>query len=294
MEYKEIGIDIHSAQKSNDKADVKVYECCLTEQCPLYKQNQCLLTKIEFLSISNCPYGKIRRYESSTKRSKSYSSFIQEWKEKQKNLPKSPESYYGRCFQIIGDWVYLPYSQMNHKDGEMLEIPFEEYSTLFRKGSNFMKLDVFNAETILKLAQLRPLALTLEEIVSYQKEELPKFFFHLKYKLPELYNEVIKLNPDVKKYTENIKLPKSLNCSLKYIEPNRIDGYLIENKCEVKKWNGEQMVCCVKKLSLFWHTYPKDNNFEISFFPDKEKTKVEVIDKKLIEKLCLEHPEFLK
>ncbi|MFW6015273.1 MAG: hypothetical protein ACOCRK_02400 [bacterium] len=284
-----IGIKVIESSKSNGRARVYKYKCFLDGECPLYKNNKCLLVNI--LS-SGCVYGETEVQESVTKRAKSYLGFIEKW-ESESNKYKQIEGYYNKCLCQIGEYIYLPYSFMNNIEGKELEIPFEQYDNLFISGSRFMRKEDFNVETIIKLTKLVPRAfLTGQGIKEYQEKILPTFLHHLRNKFPKLYSDVIKKDSSIKEYIDNIKFPDELKCSLKYIPFNKTDGYIIHSNFEVSKWDGVYMTLEADKLLLI-SNIKSNNKFKINFEPDKEQTTVKVIDKKLIQELCLSHPELM-
>lgn len=294
-EYEIIGISLYIPEKSNGRASVNIYKCCNTEQCPLFPQNKCIMTGHGIL-YESCPYGRISREQSSTKRSRSYSSFVSKWRKEKENTPVLPKQYFQKCMQKIGDYVYLPYFCINHMEGKKYNIPFEQYSSFLTSGSKFMKWEYFTVETIINFTKMGPKAvMNGSEIKDYQQKELPRFFIHLRDIFPELYEQALQIDPKIKNYISSVQFPKTLQCSLKYIPPHVTKGYQLTKDYVVDEWDGENIICRYQQehLPLDWNMVAKTNGFEIRFSPDIEKTKVIITDEEFKKQLCLDNTELL-
>ena len=294
-EYRTIGIDIYEPFKQTERAEVTIYKCQLLNDCPIYKENKCLMTGMS-MCRGTCKYGKRTGATSQTKRAKSYSPFVEEWKKKKAEFKKSLGTFYDNRMLVIGDWVYLPYAHMNHRDGKHQEIPFEQYSGFMMSGSKFIELEKFTPEVIVKLKKLKPSALMGGEITSYQEKELPNFFMHLQKLIPDLYEKACRLDPEIREYTKRIKFPAKLNCPIKYIPKGVIKGYVLDKNIVAKKWDGITMTAeyegeCM--ISCF-NSYSKVKKFQIKIKPDLDKTKVSITDEEFTKELCLKHVELLK
>lgn len=285
---KTISIKIYTSNKKSGKTEVIKHTCSLTDECPLFKNRKCVRLNI---FPDACPYGKTERFESPLQKSKKYKDFMKEWEEEKNKIDCKVDGYYYNCLAKIGGYIYLPYNHMNHLDGKKHGIPFINYSHVFSSGSGFMEFSNFTVETILKIKNLRPMAIMGGEITQYQKEELPKFFFHLRHFFPDLYKEASKRDSSIPLYADKIKMPEKLVCPLKYIPSNKLDGYSLCGY-KVKMWDGTTVYLKTDYISLS-HAKSKDNEYEIRFNPDIEETKVTIEDDNLKKELCLSYPELL-
>src|SRR5690606_539972 len=187
MEYKTISVSISDPANSlvknlrNDTARCRIVSCKNIDNCSLYKNGQCTMCST---FIEKCPYGLIRTQEGFTRRSKKYSEWISEKKKEFEGIPvlKSPS----KVMCEIGDYIYLPYAHMNMNE----KVPFLDHSHFFCSGSHFMKKEYFTIDVILNIIYFKPMAMTVGEIESYQKEIVPKFIEHLSEVFPVLYKEL--------------------------------------------------------------------------------------------------------
>jgi hypothetical protein len=174
--------------KANDRATCTTIHCSNSDNCELFARGECVLRAIMF--ASRCPYGYTLNETGSTKRAKGFRTWIQKHTESNKDVPHLDGASDKLAF--VGDYIFLPYSHMNMNEG----LPFLAHSKFFSVGSSFMPKKDFTMENILKLIDYKPHALMGGEIVSYQKEVVPKFLTHLKEILPELYKQILVARPD--------------------------------------------------------------------------------------------------
>jgi len=291
--YKLIGASLYKASKSNERAKIEKIWCKYTESCPLLKENLCLLNCI----FGKCQYGYITRNESgSTKRGRAYHNFVKEQEEKFKTgeLFRPPEGYYKKCIVLIGDYFYLPYAHMNHKDGKN-KIPFLSHSAVFVSGSNFMKKDDLTPEVVCEIVKLKPQALMGGEITSYQKEELPRFLFHLKYLFPDLFNAAVKIMPGIKGRVLSIDEHKDLECTLEDIPIGQKDGYVLSKNLKVEEWDGKKIVIIgeFSDYPFFFAKFSAKDKIKMIFNPVKKKTIVFVKDNELKKKVAIQNPQLI-
>ncbi len=209
-------------------AEVEVYGCCNSEHCELYAKGQC--TMLGFF-YDRCPYSNFEKLTGPTPAAKSYNKFINENKEKYKDVLNALTSTASKVMAKVGDYVYLPYSHLNMNT----DLPFKRYESVFVKGDTFLKLSDFNIKNILSIVYFRPHAMMGGEITSYQNEVVPKFVEHLSEKFPELYEELIEKDPDFKITTIN---HVGRTAVLKTLNP----GSIFTKNNETWEWTGTDLI----------------------------------------------------
>ncbi|MEK2647368.1 hypothetical protein [Bdellovibrio sp. BCCA] len=175
----------------------------------------------------HCPYGREKKEYGYTSRSKDFYSWINKKEEISAKFKESLKGARPRMV-IVGDWVYMPYSLFNAFSNTVEFIHRDE----------FIHKDNFTAKNLLFLLKRRPEALFGGEIASYQKEEVPKIVTHLKEVFPDIYGEVIKLDPDLARH-----IPKSnigRKALLKTLKPN-VGHYVKKDYPEKWFWDGEYL-----------------------------------------------------
>jgi hypothetical protein len=221
----------------NDHAECKRIDCSLHE-CPLREKGQC--AKIAVLGVGACPYGHIFFEKGPTKKARGFVSWIEKRKEEYKGIPTL--KYPANKIAFIGDYVYLPYSHMDMNKG----VPFLEHSSLFVSGKPFVKKDFWTLDTVLKIITFRPMALMGGEITSYQKESVPLFLEHLREEDKGMWEELIKVSPNLDKppvYIGRKALLHTLNFPIEWTEENSKYGYPV-----TWKWDGKVLTTDSKHI----------------------------------------------
>jgi hypothetical protein len=281
MEYKTIGIYVHEEVGPKKRAKVDILYCKL-EECPLLAQKKCLANCF----FGRCVYGYIREDIGPTKRANKYYSYCKEWENKSKELP-NPQPSYGKIFEEIGDYIYLPYAHMTMcKDA-----PFIAHSAIFISGVPFILKNLFDAKMVVTLANFRPFASVGDEIKIYQETIVPVFLFHLKYKKPKLFKEACKIDPSLEKRVNlSIKVPLQTNIGV--IPPYESEGWkLSEKDFTVSSWDGKTLSLITPKTSFL---FLYGQNYQIQYEPDLERTQVIITDMELACRCAVEHPEMIK
>ncbi len=202
-EYKVIHMHIFDSAKSifnnmkNQKASCHTIECCIKkEKCDLHKKGQCVYRQV---LRGGCPYGKRLEEHGFTRRAQKYGQWIRDKKEQYKDVGSldAPESD-KMCF--IGDYVYLPYSHITMNTA----VPFKTHSHVFVRGNSFLKKEDWTPETIESIVNFRPMAMMGVEITRYQKEVVPTFLLQLREEDPDMYQQLIKIRPDLGKDIDHV------------------------------------------------------------------------------------------
>jgi hypothetical protein len=177
-----------------DHAEVQIILCGRSEDCELFAKDQCSY-RASF-GWHACPYGHFRKYEGPTPRARAYSKWIEEQKKKYEGVPYLKD--HTDMIAFIGDYVFLPYTHMDMADVGWIQ----KNGGFLGKGCAFLKKELFTVENIEYLIHFRPQSWGGGEIVSYQKEEVPKFVKHLQEKCPDLFKELLEYDPTIQKIVD--------------------------------------------------------------------------------------------
>lgn len=240
----------------NDKAETQSIFCS-QEDCPLLAKGQCIETN----TFANCIYGKYQREDGPTRRAKSFSTWVEQKQEENKGIP-----YLGHApkkIEFIGDYVYLPYSHMTMNE----RVPFLSRSRFLSSGSPFLKKEDWNIKSIVSIVDFHPKALFGDTIMSYQANEIPLFLSHLEEKDNDLFQELIKLRPELYSKKKNSIGRRAI---LKTV------NFPIEFKTNSKypvswKWDGKFLTTNSENaFNKTWGDIKKFNIVEIKIEPSNE------------------------
>jgi hypothetical protein len=280
-EPKTIGIYIWE-KNLDGKPQATTLKCFCDKECPLLKRNECLCHTL----FGSCPYGSKSIEVGPTSKAKSH----YEWMNKQKELRKdklNPNSSYCKIYVEIGDYVYLPYAHMT-----MCEtVPFLAHSVFMISGIPFIKSPDFRIDNIVKLIRFRPFSLFGGEITDYQNKSVKCFLFHLKYKNPELFNEICKIEPTAEAKTHfAFKLPILVN--LEYVPADgQYSDMKLDKDWDVQWWNGTTLKVTNKEMPLlFFH----GKNSVLQYEPDPKHTKLIVSTEEDVLRIAELHPEIIE
>jgi len=288
---KTLGIQVREAEKKSERTTAVTYYCSLEgSECPLLNVGKC----IHLCMLSRCIYGKCSQEKTPTKRAKSYRDQVKVMKEDAVKY-KLPVGAYECGMQQIGEYYYLPYSHMDM----CRAVPFVQHSSLFISGVPFVPKNELTPERIATLVRFRPQALMGGEITTYQKEQVPKFLFHLKQQFLELYLNAAEIEPAIKVKTTNIGEIKSLKATLKDIPPGTIKGYQcvrLDRLMDVISWDGTELEVkgMLRALGLIFFGGKDNQPFTLKYFPIPEKTDVIITDRELIELVVTTNPALIK
>ena len=242
---KTLGLRVREAEKQSERAHVTTYFCTLEgSECSLLKMGKC----IHLGFLSNCVYGRASFGKTSTKKAKAYRQALSKFREEEAKY-KLPAIAYGVGMYLIGDYYYLPYAHMDMCEA----VPFVRHSRLFIAGIPFVPKHELTPERIVFLAKFKPQALMGGEITTYQREEVPKFLFHLQQRFPELYQAAIILDVSIAQKTTNLDNVKELKATLCDIPVGITSGYkmLRGNHCiDVVAWDGTELTITGKLGTL--------------------------------------------
>ncbi len=186
-----IGIRLYKAQSKSKKAYALKYYCGEDISCPLKERGECLNASF----LKKCIYGSVREVTGWTQRARKYLAFVREWEKKAGDNPIKSTNH--NSIMFIGDYVWLPYSHMNNIDGRDRGIIFHSYTGLFLNGAPFMRRRYFTPEMVVKLVEFRPQAAFGGTITKYANESVPRLLADLQARFPSIYEEVLKLKPEI-------------------------------------------------------------------------------------------------
>lgn len=177
----------------SDRERVTLYTCCNKDNCDAYKRNKCVM--LNGLYGKHCPYGQKRTETGFTKAAMNCGKLIANYKKKYGEVEYSKKDLQFIC--NIGDYVFL---NLNHLTNYVNSIRDKDFFV----GEYMVKKSDFTPEFVVELIKYRPLALFGGVIPSYEKEDVPRFCTQLKRYMPEMYEQVKAIYPEIDKYIENI------------------------------------------------------------------------------------------
>lgn len=260
--YKPINFTYYNPKSSlfkagkSDRERVTVYMCNNCENCNAFKRNKCVM--LNGLFSHSCPYGKTYRDTGYTKAARKCGELIRKNREKYGDVEYSKSSLGFVC--EIGDYIYLP---LPHLDNYVNPIRDKDF---FVGDYDMIKKEDFTPEFVVELIQFRPRALMGGEISSYQIEEVPKFCSQLKRHMPDIYEKVKQIYPEIEDKVENI------NYVGKKAKLTTLLSGEVMLGTQVLEWDGSNLHAKGEQI-LFWRL--KDE--EIIIRPN-DNTYVEIVD----------------
>lgn len=177
-------------QKKTEKAIGHIMYCDCAEKCELYNKGQCVLCS----GNNKCPYGSRGRAIGYSRMAKGFWTWINDFEKAHKDVLGSKLTQ-PKKMEYFMDLVYVPIAHLNLNE----HIDFVDGKGWgFYVGKPIIKREHFNAEFISKQI-VNYIPRTIFDgslIMSYQKEEVPKFLTWLKEIDPALYEEVRDMNQD--------------------------------------------------------------------------------------------------
>jgi hypothetical protein len=207
----------------NDRAEMQQISCSNNGNCDLFKNNQCCFVNT-FLK-ARCPYGSYRREEGFTKRANGFYKWVSDRKEKYKDSLDKLTSASNKM-AVIGDYIYFPYPHFDNYVN-----PLE----IARKG--IVPKDNFTPEFIVTVLQYKPKALFGGEITDFQKKYVPLIATHLKEVFPDIFNEVVKIYPEINNLISNYS-NVGRNAKLHSLRKDIV----IQKDKESWVWDGEYLI----------------------------------------------------
>lgn len=214
--------------KASDKAEFRRSLCSNSKNCGLFAKGQCTLYSFGF---QKCPYGYIKTDIGYSRKAHKYSDFIKQSKDSVVEIPQLDSA--NRKLSIVGDWVFFPYPHWYLKNNLPDEIKGGVFSSI-----HFIPINLFTLEFLYQIITFRPNAMMGGEIVSYQKEVVPKILIHLKEELPNIFNELMLKYEDLYIYVK-----EQSNIGRKALIKTLNKGCIITTDKGIFTWDGQHMIC---------------------------------------------------
>jgi len=210
------------------------------------------------LYAHSCPYGQIKREEGYTKAARRCGDLIRKRKDEYGDVAYSKGDLKFLCY--IGDYVFLPLPHLINYSNSIREKNF------FKGDGDIIRKEDFTPEFIVELIKYRPRAMMGGEITSYQREEIPKFCSQLKRYMPDMFDKVKMIYPEIEDRIEDID----------YIDKWAKVVTLLPGKVklstDILEWDGEVIRAEGSQIS-FWRL----NKEPVVVTPD-ENTYVQIVD----------------
>ncbi|MGN0005324.1 MAG: hypothetical protein ACI37Z_05080 [Candidatus Gastranaerophilaceae bacterium] len=245
----------------SDREFVKYYLCNNKENCELYKNKSCVMKC--GLYGGRCPYGKVSQTEGYTKAARKCGYLIKKAKD------TYPDKLYAvkepKRIGFVGDYVYtgLPFIYD-------CRTPFRPKDSDFWCGKELINSKYFTPEIIVELIKYKPYPwFGYNPIESYKDKYLPEFCFQLKKYMPDMYNQVKDICPEIEKIADISFIGKKAKLN------TFLPGEIILGS-DVFNWDGKILVLTKPKYSR-----PYKVNGKICIEPDNEV--VEIYDNNTVD-----------
>lgn len=239
----------------SDRERVTLYTCCNKDNCDAYKRGKCIM--MNGLWGQQCPYGQKRTETGFTKAARNCGKLISTYTEKYGSVKYSKKDLRFVC--NIGDYVFL---NLGHLVNYVNSIRERDFFV----GEYMIKKSDFTPEFVVELIKYKPLAMFGGEIKSYQKEDVPRFCTQLKRYMPEMYESVKAIYPEIDRYIKDINYVGK-NAKVKTLLPGKI------KLCtDVVEWDGKVIHAKGKQIS-FWSL----GNEDVTIVPNDD-TYAKIVD----------------
>lgn len=258
-EYKPINLtyynpctSIFKAGKS-DREKVTLYRCCKSETCNAFKNKKCIM--LNGIWGHACPYGKSVHQEGYTKEARKCGVLVSEYRNKYSDVEYALKALSAVC--KINDYVYAALPHLKNYVNPIRQNDFFICDDL-------IKIENFTPEFIVELIKFKPYAIFGGEIKTYQKKDVPKFCYQLKRNIPDLYQQVVEVYPEIKNLIENIDYVGK-KAKVKTLLPG-----VVKLSSDILKWDGDVLKAKGEQIS-WWELHDE----EVTIIPD-EHTVVEI------------------
>lgn len=260
-EYKAINFTYYNPYNSlfkagkSDRERVTIYFCKNSENCDAYKRGKCVMQN--GLYGHRCPYGKVERKEGFTKAARKCGELITNMQSKYGEVSYATKDLRFVCY--IGEYVYLNLPHLINYSNSIRE-------NNFFVGNDMIKREDFTPEFIVELIKYQPRALMGGVISSYQKESVPKFCTQLKRYIPDIYEKVRRVCPEIDDLIENINYVGK-RAKLMTLLPGEV-----KLSTNILEWDGNLLHAKGNQIS-FWGMQDE----KVTIVPT-DKTVVEICD----------------
>lgn len=268
-----IGASVYEGT-NKDKSRLTVLHCSLPGECPVLKHNKCIQTN-DFLS-HGCIYGRKTRMTGYTKKAyRRGGPKLREFKAKRDEYGSMPGGA-DNSLVILGEYIWLPYAHMSMCKA----VQFKSHSAPMCIGVPFVKSECFTPEAIVTLVSFRPRAMMGGEITDYQNKEVPRFLYHLKRALPDLYAAAVALKPEINARVFSLDDMRSIEVQAHKVSP----GTVVSVKGNWRGvWDGDVITVAEGPPERIIGLYSSDADVSLIIRP--KDLVVEVTDRAEIERL---------
>lgn len=214
-----------------EKAETRVITCFKSEKCDFYKNGKCLERT---LNDASCEWGSHSLSEVGPSiMSKKFYSWIEEKEELYK--------------EFIGKGLKTPnYGIYNIDDETIFYFSFINFERYGDVNTSILKIKTseIKAETLIKYLKSKKYSLFGGEISDYRLEVVPFILEQIEIKFPDLYKEIIKIEPTLKLEKRNPVGRRAKLVTLK-------DGCTLGKK---REWEWKNGVLTNEKDSSGWGT----------------------------------------
>lgn len=261
MEYKAINFTYYNPNSSifkagkSDRERATVYWCNNSKNCEAYKRGKCVL--LNGLGGRKCPYGKIERQVGYTKSARKCGDLVNRMKSKYGDVAYALKNL---CFLCnIGDYVFLNLPHLINYSNSIRDVNFFINDDMIKKED-------FTPDFVVELIKYRPRALMGGEIEAYQREAIPKFCSQLRKYMPDMYEKVKFVYPEIDTRIEIISYVDK-KARLVTLLPGKV-----KLSTDVLEWDGKLLHAKGHQIS-FWGMSEE----EVTIVPNP-KTVVKVLD----------------
>lgn len=166
--------------KKTEKAEMHIYTCPKASECEVYSKGECI--NVGNVFGAKCHVGRKHVITGYSQKARKYYTTIYEWKDEYKRAYNALKSAPKMITRIPGGW-FLPYNHM----GSGI-IGWNGDHPCFKGGAPF--LEDITKEHFNTILEYKPRSIFGDEMVSYQKETVPKFIKDFNDKYPEKFKEV--------------------------------------------------------------------------------------------------------
>lgn len=253
----------------SDKEFVKYFYCSNKNNCELYKSGACVMRY--GLWGSKCPYGKTSMVEGFTRAARKCGKLVQEAKSKYPDAVSALDV--PRHIGYVGDYVFVTLPFLYD-----VPVPFRKHDDeIWGNEGHLIKKDVFTPELIVELINYKPQAwFGGGTIGDYRQKHIPEFCWQLKKYMPDMFDRVKAIYPEIKEIADISFVGKKAKLST-------LKNGRIRMNNDTFKWDGKKLTFVYAKYSVPWGTKGK-----IYIEPD-ESDVVEIIDNDTVD----ENTEFV-
>ena len=203
-----INVDLYNTFSNKNKCRAEVVLCDKYADCSLYKNGKCMNVTAPF--SQRCINGTVNKIEGYTMRSSKYNSFVDKFRSDEcYSKLGNPKNDWG--IAIVGDYIalHLIYLEVSYKkqvwktkEWITTDKPVIQHS-VFCHSTSFIKKEDLTCELIVEILNSDAMNVMGRLITEYSNKIVPNVLYDMETLMPELYNQVIEEDPNLKELTPN-------------------------------------------------------------------------------------------